>query len=96
VELGTVVVKSGQEQTQQVQQESQGRILVVNREFDFVMINLGSNNGIENGTIFGVYRQERLIAKVEAERVYEDMCSAVILSEDKKGNIQEDDKVKML
>lgn len=89
VELGKVVV------TPEIA-EGEGRVLVVNREFDFVVIDLGKNNGIIEGTQLGVFRDGALLATVEVEKVYEDMSSAVIISQEEGIQILEDDTVSML
>ncbi len=97
VQLGTVVVRPQEVKEQKGQgQRTQGRILVINREFDFVMIDLGRVNGVEPGMKFAVYHLGKLTAEVKVERVYEDMCSAIILNKEKEGEMQEDDLVKML
>jgi predicted RNase H-like nuclease (RuvC/YqgF family) len=89
VELGTVVVKADEF-------ISEGRVLVVNKEFNFIVIDLGEQNGVSVGTQFGVYREGELLAKVEVEQVYKDMSSAKILPDELQGEIQEDDEVKRL
>ncbi len=89
VELGTVVVKADEI-------VGDGRVLVVNKEFNFIVIDLGEQDSVTVGTQFGVYRDGELLAKVEVEQVYKDMSSARILPDDLKGEIQEDDEVKKL
>ncbi|MCK4519022.1 MAG: hypothetical protein KAU12_02775 [Candidatus Omnitrophica bacterium] len=89
VELGTVVVKPRGI-------NEKGRVLVVNKEFNFIVINLGEDSGVEEGIQFGVYREDELLAKVEIEEIYEDMSSAKILPGELKGEIQEDDEVRVL
>jgi peptidoglycan hydrolase CwlO-like protein len=96
VQLGRVVVRPDREEPETARQKPQGKILVVNREFDFVMISLGRMSGVKTGDKFGVYHDDKLVAELEVERVYEDMCSAVILREERKSRIYEDDWVKML
>ncbi|MCK5306063.1 MAG: hypothetical protein KAJ66_02935 [Candidatus Omnitrophica bacterium] len=88
VELGTVVVKP-----QNI--NDKGRVLVVNREFNFIVIDLGEDSGVEEGIQFGVYREDELLAKVEVEEVYGDMSSAKILPGELQGEIQEDDEVRV-
>ncbi len=96
VSLGTVVVKPTKPQEERGTRALQGRILVVNKEFNFVMVDLGKINGIQPGAIFGIYHAGELIAKAKVEKVYDDMCSAVILDEGKKAEVEEDDKVEVL
>ncbi len=77
-------------------QEIEGRILVVNDEFNFVVLDLGEDSGIEPGTILTVTREGAVLGKVEVENVYEDMSSAIILPQWQKGSFMEDDNVEIL
>jgi len=77
-------------------QEIEGRILVVNDEFNFVVLDLGEDSGIEAGTILTVTREGAVLGKVEVENVYEDMSSAIILPQWQKGSFMEDDNVEIL
>jgi hypothetical protein len=43
----------------------QGRIVTVNREHNFVVIDLGSNDGIDKGTRFDVYRGDKAFGSIE-------------------------------
>lgn len=70
-----------------------GRILEVNSKFDFVIINLGEEDGVERGMIFMVYRDKKLLGKVQAEDVFPKMSSCVILPEWKQATIRIDDGV---
>ena len=96
VSLGTVVVKPDEPEKEGRSQVLQGRVLVVNREFNFVMVDLGKINGIQPGAIFGIYHAGELIAKAKVEKVYDDMCSAIILDEGKKAEVEEDDRIEVL
>lgn len=88
VELEKIVVKKSDENIK-------GRVLVVNDEFNFVILDLGRASGVEAGTILDVKRDSNLLAKVEVENVYDDMSSAIILSQWQKGPIQENDIVEL-
>lgn len=70
-----------------------GRILEVNRKFNFVIINLGKEDGVERGMVFMVHRDKKLLAKVEAEDLFPKMSSCIILPEWKQGSIKVDDRV---
>lgn len=70
-----------------------GRILEINKEFNFVIINLGKEEGVKKGMVFMVYREKKLIGKVEAEDVFQDMSSCAILPWFKKEEIKIDDGV---
>lgn len=70
-----------------------GKILEINREYNFVIINLGKRDGVKKGMVFMVYRDRRLIGKVEVEEVFNDMSSCVILPWVKNEEIRIDDGV---
>ena len=70
-----------------------GKVLEVNRKFDFVIINLGKEDGIKKGMMFMVYRDKKLLGKVEAEDIFPKMSSCIVLPEWKQGNIKVDDGV---
>lgn len=88
VELEKIVVKKNDENIK-------GKVLVVNKEFNFVILDLGRGSNVEAGTILDVKRGTELLGKVEVENVYDDMSSAVILSQWQKGPIQENDIVEL-
>lgn len=70
VELDKIVVKPGV--------EAEGKVLVVNKEFNFIVVAAGNNKGISPGVVFGVFREGKLIAKAQVEKVYETMSAANI------------------
>jgi hypothetical protein len=72
-----------------------GRVLVVNKEYNFVVINLGAKDGMKVGTNLLVYRQETVIGKIQVEKIYETMSSATILPET-TSELKEGDSVKVI
>ncbi|MFH1778499.1 MAG: hypothetical protein ABH847_00490 [Candidatus Omnitrophota bacterium] len=86
VELDKIVVKPGSGQ--------EGKVLVVNKDFNFIVIGAGNNKGITPGIVFGVYRDGNLIGKAQVEKVYETMSAANILPD--SGEIKEGDLAKAL
>lgn len=86
VELEKIVVKPGRGQ--------EGKILVVNKEFNFIVVSVGNNKGITQGIVFGIYRGGNLIGKAQVEKVYETMSAANILPD--SGEIKEGDLAKAL
>lgn len=70
-----------------------GRILAVNRKFDFVIINFGMEDGVKEGMIFMVYRDKELLGKVEVEEVFPKMSSCIVLPEWRQRTIKIDDGV---
>lgn len=61
----------------------EGRILTVNADHDFVVIDLGRQDGIDLGTIFDVYRRGRIIGCIETIQTRERIsaCDIVDLEE---------------
>lgn len=74
----------------------QGRVMVVNREFDFVILDLGKEDNLKVGAILSIYRQDKLIARVQVERVDEQLSAAAILPQWKNAEIKENDIVREL
>jgi len=74
----------------------QGRVLVVNREFDFVVVNLGESDGLEVGTALEILSDGQVIGKAEVEKIYGNMSAAVILPETQKQSLKEGDLVRPL
>jgi len=69
-----------------------GRVLVVNREYSFVVTDLGKDDGVENGMLVLVKDGTSLLGKAEVDKVYETMSSATVLpgssiNRMKKGNL---------
>ena len=99
VELGTVVVntesvpvkvekKSGVSQGKNLE----GKVMVVNKDYNFAVINLGSNDGVNIGDQFSVYHGGKIIGEVKVEKVHESMSAAGFAVE-LKDTLKEDDKV---
>ena len=74
----------------------EGKVLVVNREFNFVVLNLGSKDGLKAGSRFNVLKGDKKIGTVEVERLYENMSAANVLEEEKKGQVKEGDTVRQV
>lgn len=75
---------------------SQGQVVVVNREYDFIVVNLGKNQGLSVGQEFQVVRGDEVLGRVKIEKVYDELSAAAILPESKKESIREGDLVKAL
>jgi DNA repair exonuclease SbcCD ATPase subunit len=70
----------------------EGKVLIVNKEFNFVVINLGSKDKINVGDEFLVSRAGKPIGDLKVEKVHE-LMSAAGFSEQLKDLIKENDKV---
>jgi len=85
VQLPAIVVRPQEERQASAQEFSPpaagGRVLAVNRENNFVVIDLGQDAGIKQGDIFSVYRDDNVIAKIEAVQVRRDITACDIKKE---------------
>lgn len=69
-----------------------GRTLVVNRDYNFIVTDLGQEDGIKKGMIFEIRDGTMFLGKAEIDKVYDTMSSATILAganinNIKKGNL---------
>ncbi len=94
VELGTIVVTpEGEKSAASASAELEGKILVVNKDYNFAVINLGSKDGIDIADEFAVYHDTKYIGDVKVEKVHDSMAAADFISADMKGKISEGDRV---
>ncbi len=70
----------------------EGKVLIVNKEFNFVVINLGSKDKVSLGDEFQVSRAGKPIGDIKVEKVHEFM-SAAGFNESLRDAIRENDKV---
>ncbi|KPK98107.1 MAG: hypothetical protein AMJ95_05760 [Omnitrophica WOR_2 bacterium SM23_72] len=71
----------------------QGKVLVVNKEYNFVVINVGAKDGVDVGDEFSVFDNNSLIGDIKVEKVHDSMAAAGFLTADMKNKISEGDKV---
>jgi|GEM_PF-658459 len=75
----------------------QGQVLVVNREFDFVVVNLGENDGLKVGSKLQVFdNNNQSLGVVEVEKIYGNMSAATITPDAKKDKISEGNIIKII
>lgn len=105
VELGKVVVSGetpasaqnanaspDQKQAVSSVKPLEGKVTVVNKEYNFAVINLGQKDGVKIGDQFFVSRAGKSIADIKVEKVHESMSAAGFAPE-AKDTIQENDLV---
>lgn len=81
VELGPIVVKGGAAQDYpQLDRGLSGSLLAVNKENNFVVIDIGESAGVKKGIIFSVYRNDLSIGSIKVIQVRRDISAADILS----------------
>jgi len=108
IDLGTVVVGpeqakapaavEGAANVEPVQKKArnsaqEGKVLVINKDYNFVVINLGSKDGVNIDDVFSVYRGNKYIGDVKVEKIHDSMSAAELLSSDIKNKIKEGDSV---
>jgi len=108
VELGTIVVGpeassvSGQttsslsvEQPKEkaVTSSLEGKVLVVNKDYNFAVINLGSKDGVNAGDVFALYHNNKYIGDIKVEKIHESMSAADFTSASTKDAVSEGDRV---
>jgi predicted RNase H-like nuclease (RuvC/YqgF family) len=102
VELGKIVVAQEEIGSSEIMQDFsqetsdkqlEGKILVVNKEYSFAVINLGLRDGVSSGDRFSVYRKNKYIGDVVVERVDEGMSSVNFVNPQVKDAVREGDRV---
>ncbi len=80
VELPAIVVRSGSpaEKTETGAAAFPGKILAVNLDNNFVVIDLGSSSGIKSGDRFSVYRDGKQIGSIEVIQVRDNISACDI------------------
>jgi DNA repair exonuclease SbcCD ATPase subunit len=71
----------------------EGKVLVLNKEYNFVVINLGSKDGINIGDVFSIYHDNKILGDVTIGKVHDSMASADFDSLEIKNKVREGDKV---
>lgn len=72
---------------------SEGKVLVINKDYNFAVIDLGAKDGVELGNTFTVYHNNKNIGEVKVEKVHDSMAAAGFVNADIKEKINEGDKV---
>jgi hypothetical protein len=102
VQLGKIVVgpKQAPEETPpgaleqpRIAPALEGKVLVVNQDYDFVVINLGSRDAIDVGNIFSVYQGDSYIGDIKVDKIRETISACGFTSKEIKDKIREGDKV---
>ena len=72
----------------------EGQVVVVNREYDFVVMNLGKSHGLTLGQEFQIVRDNQILGRVKVEKIYDELSAAAILPPSNKASIREGDFVR--
>jgi hypothetical protein len=84
--------KTGNKVITPVGKSLEGKVMVVNKEFNFVVINLGVKDNIKVGNEFTVSRDGKSIGDIKIEKVHESMSAAGFPAELRE-LIRENDKI---
>lgn len=81
VELPPIVVRPQQSEDNEGPLPLVGKVLSVNKENNFVIVNLGEDSGVKIGDTFQIYRKDMVVANVEAIKVRQDITACDIKKE---------------
>jgi len=70
----------------------EGKVTVVNKEYNFAVINLGQKDGVNIGDQFSVYHEGKVVGDIKVEKIHESMSAAGFAAE-LKDLIKENDSV---
>jgi hypothetical protein len=70
-----------------------GKIIAVDPKYDFVVLNIGEDQGVKERGVLMVDRDGKLLGKVRIKSVLKDRCVANILPDWKNGEVMEGDEV---
>ena len=84
VELERIVVKE--------EGELEGKVLVVNKEYNFIVTNIGSEDNVTLGDIITVFRDGKYVGEGQIEKIYDTMSASTVVKETKPGAIQVNDR----
>ncbi|MBI5415386.1 MAG: hypothetical protein HZA29_01075 [Candidatus Omnitrophica bacterium] len=85
IQLGKIVVTPAK--------VPEGRILTVDGENEFVIVNLGANHGIKEGQVLSVSRGDAHLGDIKVTRVQPEMCAADPVSPLSSRQVRKDDQV---
>ena len=85
--------KSAAKKTSEPVGGMEGKILVVNRDYNFAVINLGEKDGVAIGNVFSVYHNNKYLGDATVEKVHDSMSAAGFTSADMRKKVTEGDKV---
>ena len=73
-----------------------GEVLVVNKDFNFVVINVGQEHGLKVGSIVTFYRDDNSLGQAEVAKIYSQMAAANLLNDLKGRDIKEGDRAEVM
>jgi hypothetical protein len=74
-------------------QSQEVKVLVINKDYNFLVMSLGSKDGANVGSQYSVFHNNKFVGDVQIEKVHESMSAAGFLTPGMKDKIYEGDKV---
>jgi hypothetical protein len=71
----------------------EGKVLVVNKEYDFVVVNIGQKDNLVIGDTLEIFRKEKKLGELKVEEVRDSMSVAIPVEPNLIKQIKEDDRV---
>jgi len=71
-----------------------GRVLSVDRDTEFVIVNIGENQGISIGNVLSVYRNNNYMGDIKVTRTQAEMSAADLIQPLSIRKIKKDDQIK--
>jgi predicted nucleic acid-binding Zn-ribbon protein len=73
-----------------------GRVLVVNKKLNLIVINYGKEHGVKDNMLFGVFREEELVGNIRVIETRDQISAAEIVYLKEESEIREGDVVSKL
>lgn len=82
-----------EEEIDQRDSDRDADVLIVNKKFGFLIVNLGRSSGLSLGDGLEIYRNREFLAEAQIEKLYDKMSAATILPQYKRVDIRPGDEV---
>ena len=98
VDLDRIVVKPDERPATRkvaapVKELLRGRVLVVNKEYSFIVSDLGKDDDVKKGMVFEVKDVRESLGRAEVDKVYDTMSSATVLPGSKISRMKKGDLI---
>ena len=74
----------------------EGKVLVVNKEYDFIVVNLGQKENVGIGQTIELFRKDKKLGQAKVEEVRDTMSVATPVTKDMIKQVKEDDRAVLL
>ncbi len=76
-----------------VGQKSKGKVLSIDKESEFIICNIGANQGVKIGDFLSVFKGDEYLGDVKVSRVQEEMSAADFVAPLSSRNVHKNDSV---